>query len=72
MTARKDPADLKIRARDDLTPKPRHIDATQTAARGRAAFRGRLVSLPAEGYELVSIALGHVALDGRDDSVSSR
>jgi hypothetical protein len=39
MTKRKDPADLKIRARDDLTPKPRPKKSPKTIAKNVLALR---------------------------------
>jgi len=46
MTARKDPADLKIRARDDLTPKPRKKRGANATPEGKAA---RIAKLRATG-----------------------
>lgn len=55
MTKRKDPADLKIRARDDLTPKPRRKAAQKTSPEGQAKRIAKLRETPTNGGNIALI-----------------
>ncbi|WP_025915507.1 terminase small subunit [Herminiimonas sp. CN] len=55
MTKRKDPADLKIRARDDLTIKPRRKSAAKKSPEGQAKRIAALRKTPTNGGNVAII-----------------
>ena len=55
MTKRKDPADLKIRARDDLTPKPRKKSASNMTEEGKAKRIAALRKTPTNSGNIAII-----------------
>jgi hypothetical protein len=55
MTKRKDPADLKIRARDDLTPKPRLRSKQNASPEGQAKRIAALRKTPTNGGKIAII-----------------
>lgn len=55
MTKRKDPSELKIRARDDLTPKPRIKSKQKTSPEGQAKRIAALRKTPTNGGNIAII-----------------